>query len=481
MKKNYFLIFALLVMASCSEQSVLDDLKNQEKSPVTTRIYGGDGEDDVLGYSCDISSDYLYSKLPVVDNAKAKETFPNAVIQNLGQSGSYDYNAGTTACNYLKSIAENKEVKIKASFFATATTTISSSFKETDALSRNYAYASLERTIKKREYSYALSLEQLRECLSSNFLYDLNNQFNPQSIISKYGTHVYTNIKVGGKITVLYRANIVSTSSETEKKNTVTVGLSGSIGKIFGGSIDTSVSKEEIEKASEKISNAQFVIKAIGGNASIPLMGVVMDAQNNSYSVNIEEWERSVADGNTTTLIDFNPSSLIPIWELVADANKRKLLQTAVENYIINKALTDRIMLYEYFISWTGNHFCTIHIDVMASSGYTRLGEYGYVYSYNAENSTPLYAYKANANNDHTYSLVRNDQHYSRNGYHYMGIECYVPSSSKVSAQELTPIYYYKKVHRNGTVDHYYSKLKLGSYNGGRYGDLSFYVYKNSR
>lgn len=194
-----------------------------------------------------------------------------------------------------------------------------------------------------------------------------------------------------------------------------------------------------------------------------------------------QEWERSVADGNTTTLIDFNPSSLIPIWELVADANKRKLLQTAVENYIINKALTDRIMLYEYFISWTGNHFCTIHIDVMASSGYTRLGEYGYVYSYNAENSTPLYAYKANANNDHTYSLVRNDQHYSRNGYHYMGIECYVPSSSKVSAQELTPIYYYKKVHRNGTVDHYYSKLKLGSYNGGRYGDLSFYVYKNSR
>lgn len=229
MKNIYYLFCALFMFISCSKQEIAD-LPMDENKQITTRIYGGDGEDDVLGYSCNIADDYLYSKLPVIDNQKAGEKYPNAIIKNLGQTGGYYYNAGTTAHNYLKSIATNKDVKIKASFFATATSTISSSFKETDALNTSYSYASMERIIQKREYTYSLSKEQLRECLSSNFIYDMNSNFDPQTIISKYGTHVYTNVKVGGKITVLYRANVVSTSSEIEKKNVITAGLSGSVG-----------------------------------------------------------------------------------------------------------------------------------------------------------------------------------------------------------------------------------------------------------
>lgn len=469
----------LLTFISCSNEELYDTPTSNE-TQATTRSYGGDGEDDVLGYSCDIAHDYLYSKLPVIDNQKANEKSPNAVIKNLGQSGSYIYNSGTTAYNYLKSIAENKEIKVKANFFATASSTISSSYKETGSLSHNYSYASFERIIKKREYSYSIGIEQLREYLSSNFTYDLYNNFNPQSIINKYGTHIYSNIKVGGKITVLYRANITSTSSETEKKNTVTAGLSGSIGKIFGGSVETTVSKEEIQNALLKISNAQFVINAIGGNASIPMMGVVIDAQNNNYSVNIQEWERSVTEGNTTTLIDFNPGTLIPLWELVTDSHKRKSLQTAIENYIIEKALTDRVTLYEYVYRGNGNYFCTIHNEELDSYGYSRIGSYGYVYPYKHTGTVPLYTYKSPHNNDHTYSTKRDDQHYAQNGYYYLGIECYIPDKDSNITSEIKPIYYYSKF-INGHLNHYYSKSKTNYYQGAPYKGIAYNVYINNK
>lgn len=467
----------LLGLMSCSGEEFLDTSTGEE-GQATTRVYGGDGKDDVLGYSCDIADDYLYSKLPVIDNQKANEKFPIAVIKNLGQSGSYVYNSGTTAYNYLKSIAENKEVKVKANFFATASSTISSSYKETGSLNSSHSYASFERTIKKREYSYSIGVAQLRECLSSNFTYDLNNNFSPQSIIAKYGTHIYSNIKVGGKITVLYRADISSTSSETEKKNIVTAGLSGSIGKIFGGSIDTTISKEEIQKALQKISNAQFVINALGGNASIPMMGIVMDAQNNNYSVNIQEWERSVTDGSTTTMIDFNPGTLIPIWELVADANKSKSLQTAVENYIIDRALSDRVVLYEYVFRENGNFFCTVHNDELDSFGYQRIGSYGYVYRYQHEGTVPLYTYKSPHNNDHIYTLERNDKHYADAGYNYLDIECYVPSKALNPISDIIPVYYYSKP-INGRLNHYHSISKMSYYQGAPYQGILYYIYKN--
>lgn len=474
MKNIFYFTGILLGLISCSGEEFLNTSNNEEVH-ATTRVYGGDGEDDVLGYSCDIANDYLYSKLPVIDNQKANEKYPNAVIKNLGQSGSYIYNSGTTAYDYLKSIAENKEVKVKAKFLATASSTISSSYKETSNLNSTHSYASIERIIKKREYSYSIGITQLRECLSSNFTYDLNNNFNAQTIIAKYGTHIYSNIKVGGKITVLYRADITSTLSETEKKNTVIAGLSGSIGKIFGGSVETTVSKEEIQKALLKISNAQFVINAIGGNASIPMMGIVMDVKNNNYSVNIQEWERSVTDGSTTTMIDFNPSTLIPIWELVADENKRKSLQTAVENYIIDKALSDKVMLYEYLIRQNGNFLCSIHTDELDFAGYQKIGSYGYVHRYQHNGTTPLYAYKSPHNNDHTYTLVRNDQHYANEGYNYLGLECYVPNDT---SDEIKPVYYYSRI-INGHLNHYYSTYKTSYYQGAPYRGFAFYVYKN--
>lgn len=481
MKKQFFLLFSfLLILFSCTEQTTpLDDILPNKKDQPQTRVFGGDGEDDVLGYSCDVANDYLYSRMPIIDNQKVNQKFTMGIIKNLGQSGNYYYNAGTTAYNYLRSIAENKEVKVKASFFATATSTISSSFKETDALSINYAYASFERTIQKREYTYSVSPEQLRECLSDNFTYDLNNNFNPQTIISKYGTHVYTNIKVGGKITVLYKASIISTTSETEKKNIVSAGLSGSIGKIFGGSIETSFSKEEIQKAATKTTFAQFVINAQGGNSSIPMMGVVMNAQNSDYSVNIQEWERSVTDGSTTVLIDFNPSSLIPIWEFVPDMNKRKSLQTAIENYIENKSLTDRVMMYEY-VNSNGNYFCTVHTDELDSYGYQRIGTYGYVYRYQAKGTIPLYSYKSPYNNDHTFTLTRDDQHYKNEGYNYFHIECYVPNVSSNNATEIMPVYYYSRI-VTGRLNHYYSTTKMNYYRGAPYQGITFYVYKKNK
>ena len=318
----------------------------------------------------------------------------------------------------------------------------------------------------------------MRNCLSNNFIDDLNHNFNPQTIISKYGTHVYKNIKVGGKIVVLYRANLSSTSSATEKKNTVTAGLSGSIGKIFGGSIETSISKEEIEKVSKRISYAQFVINAIGGNSSIPMMGVTINAQNNDYSINIQEWERSVTDG-ATTLIDFNPGTLIPIWEFVSDTNKRNSLQTAIEKYIINKALTDKVMMYEYVCS-NGNFFCTISVEELESYGYSRVGSYGYVYPYQYSGTVALHVYKSLYNNDHTYTYQRNDSHYENHGYRYFHVECYVPSPNLNTTSEIMPVYFYSRI-IDGHLNHYYSINKMSHYQGAPYGGIAFYVYKYNK
>lgn len=478
MNKIIITLCFLSLLLSCSDNDIVNEISSNNKSKTLTRT-GGDGMYDVLGFGCDISKDFLYSKLAVIDNTSLEEHYKNAISPNLGQAGSYYYSAGSTASNFLTSISENKEVKIKASFYATATSTISSYYKDTESLSSKYSYASFDRAIQKREYTYSVNIDQLRNCLSENFLYDLDVNFNPQNIIAKYGTHVYTNVKIGGKLTLLYKAAISSTCSEIEKKSTVTAGLSGSIGKIFGGSVDVSTSKEEIEKASKNITNAQFVITAKGGDSSIPMVGLVMDAKDTNYSISIQEWERSVKESTTTVLIDFNPGSLMPIWEFVTDSNKRNVLKEAVENYILGKAISDREALREYYIPWSGNHFCTIHIDDMKSAGYTELGSYGYVYSNEKIGTMPLYIYKSAKNNDHTYSLTRDDAHYTEYGYSYSGIECYVPSVTQIAASEIAPIYYYSKLNtKKSTIDHYYSTIKANEYDGAKFGGTSFYVYK---
>lgn len=470
MKKSYYLLGFLLLFYSCSE---IEDLPNVESSVsnVTTRA-AGDGVYDVLGYGYDITDDYMgenSTRLKILDVEAFVKANPNRFDKQF--SGVIDQRcfAGADAQSFLSqiitdtnfsgSVGSLPEKKDKEGFFSG---TITTGFKTSSKYfySSKYSFARAEVFKKQRRYLLNTDIETLSKYLLSSFVEDLN-KYSADKIVEMYGTHVLTNITVGGKYTAYYKSAIIEENSSTEKTEIVSAGAKYNLSNI-GLDAHGSWSKTEVEERNKKNSNWECYIKALGGSTSGTTITLAPE-QGPSFSINLGAWTESVDDQHSR-LFDVNWNATYPIYDLISDPIKKQEMKEAVFRYIDSRKIE---MLNTSFVyqSFNGkeHYYCTFYGPSYGSGDLIYEAAVFSIYTEQVLETVPLYQYWNGG--DHFYSTDYYPGGVS--GYRFEGPLGYVYTKPH---PEAIPLYRYF----NG-VDHFYTTI-LGYYEGYKFESVECYV-----
>lgn len=325
-KLNYLLVVGLaLTIGSCSEKDIIEQKVNEPNSTITIlpRQAQDLGEHDLLGWGYDPTMGYLdsvaYDKMQVIDVDRLWEE----------QSGDFFRGNPNTALAYIiaGSNAAAWTSKLSSKFTDShavnaVTTSISQDFSANNTISSKYSYATyVYRRYLQREKLYH-SIEVLRDYLTPTFINNVNT-LSANQIINNYGTHVYTDISIGGKLQIDYRSLVNSSN----KERSVNSGVSAASDKITTAGASNSVG------FSYKDENKNIVCNfyTMGGNVTIS--GNITDTTHPSIKDEIKAWGNSITLDNSE-IVEIGDKSLIPIYEFVEDPAKKEALKSAVEDYL---------------------------------------------------------------------------------------------------------------------------------------------------
>lgn len=411
MEKNlFFAIIVTIALVGCTNDEFLTDARVSDLDNACTRT-AGDGIYDLLGYGYDITGEYLgenSTRLRIlnVDSfvKNNRDRFDNPFLGIIEQKCTAGEDAQTflkqliTDSNFSGSIADisgqkttnagnNKNV-ISGEFSGT----LSLGFKSNTqySYSHKYSFARAEILKKQRRYYLNTDIKTLSNYLSSAFIEDLN-RYPADKIVEMYGTHVLTDITVGGTYTACYKSAIVEENNHEEKKNTVSAGVKFNLSKI-GLDANGSWSKTEIREANKKNSNWNCDVRCIGGSTSGTTV-TLNPNQGPAYTINLGSWTQSVDDLHSS-LVEVNWNATYPIYELISDSRKREELKEAVLKYIESKKkkVLPIVPFYQYW--GNGEHYYTTEFASTLWYGQYRY-EYVAWYLLNEpqENTIPLYVF----------------------------------------------------------------------------------------
>lgn len=458
---NYFLFIVFLFsFLSCQKEDLTSEYISESNDNLISplkRSHSGDGKYDVLGWGCDVVQNMYAEKLPVINNDQIIANFGEGEydggfapsLQNLAE---YGMSAGSNALSFLQSNSKNLKIIIDGVklFGVSLNSTLSSFSKDSSAYDSKYSYASYEVYIQKKSYRYVPTIEVLRNYLTNSFKTEIDNNFNPRNIIERYGTHVYSDVKTGGKLRFTYRAEVIGdySMSESTKSIAASVGVSKVVENVVNKilDLDTQFTDEEKNYIIQNSKNAQYVISLTGGNSSIPIANIVMDASN-TPTMNTKEWIESVMSPNIS-LIGFEPGSLIPIWEFVPDLDKREQLRLEVikyfneNNFQLVEQKKDLVPVHRYYNTKTTAHYYTTWKRDISGFRYENIEFYALASSNVVKSAEPIYRYYNRKTGNHYYSA------YLRPITNYVneGAEFYAPLSQLPST---IPVYRYYNSKKN--------------------------------
>lgn len=340
----------LLLCYSCSENE--DVPTTSPTIPPTTPSSGevtisadNSGTFDVLGLGYDITEEYMgesSTRSKVIDVAKFKKENPGrfdnpfvgVIDQNVYAGGDYNsfLNDLLTNSGFTDSTGSMGREAVESGLFSGNLATGFNSEKEY-SYSSKHSFARAEVFKKQRKYYLNTDVETLQNYLSSEFLADLG-RLSADEIVKIYGTHVLTNVTVGGKYVAFYKSEIAETDSESERKVIVSAGVNYILSQI-GISSYGILHKDEIIKHNKKNSNWECHIKSIGGSTSEKLI-VEMPSQEPPFMIQFGEWAESI-DDDFSRLIAVNWNVTYPIYDLISDPAKKQEIKDAVLKYIASK------------------------------------------------------------------------------------------------------------------------------------------------
>ncbi len=386
--RNYIMIiFAItFILGSCSknEDELMSAESVQTNSTPKFKAIADDisGPYNVLGFGYDATDPYLeysYSKLQVID------------VNKLVEERIYEYFTGTPLANRTFIVAGSDGLDFASEIcnkfsgtvpVKTVTLGIKGDITLNNTMSSKYSYATCYSNIYMKHMKLYSNQNMLNNYLTPGFINALNTLSNSE-IIYRYGTHVYSDIFIGGRLEVSYKS-IVNTES---KKLVVNAGVSASIEKVFDLSADNHADM------SLKTSNTSYVCtyKTYGGNPGSSSINVINDE---TKPININTWSSTV-NANNSVLIEIGDNSLIPIYEFVTDATKKAALRTAVDNYVLSKGFTvlPVMPLYRYYNGT--NHFYTTILGE-GGSDWNYEGIQAFIFQNQEANTVALYRFCKN-------------------------------------------------------------------------------------
>lgn len=322
LKKNHFLLFLLfvLIFSSCRK-----DL--QTNNNVTTNRTAGDGNLDLLGFGYDINglyADARSAKGKVIDVERLLSSEADRVqIANIDNQAT-SITAGSSLSEFSRELSSKTKITAGFSFFKTEIT-INVNKIYTDTTSTSFSTGDF--LITRRRVTLNASSSQLRQYLTTSFVNDCNH-LTAAELVNTYGAVVLRDIFLGGKLHFAYGSRINSTN----QKQSVGTGVNASVKAAFAISLSASGEYSQTISTVEhqKYTNEYLSYETVGGDASKSLIGVINLSSGLTPSIDVTPWTTSVTRQNAQ-LINFGDDGLIPIYELIPNAEKRN----EVKNYVL--------------------------------------------------------------------------------------------------------------------------------------------------
>ena len=460
----FLLCISLLLFCRCSDDLKESSILNEHVEEGDLSRAGGDQIYDFLGYGYDVTGEFFTeksTKFAVIDLVALQKDHPNRLVVNTSKNVEGKVIGGEYAESYTKELAIQTKTSVGFGLFGGS---IKSVFNQTIDYSSKYSMASYNWKIQHKRVALNADADLLQNYLTREFREDLESK-NASYIISRYGTHVLTNIVLGGRLEIIYRS---STLNEN-RKSTVSAGVTASFAKIFNVKASVDYDMNLALQNSEQ----KMTYRVIGGLPET-CPPATLDLTPGVYpTIDISTWVNSCTS-ERMDFIDAEPGSLIPIYKFVKDPVKRAEVESAYNKYISENGLLMPHIgtpLYRYWHDVRGDHFYCREGSGQSAQGYNFERIECYIYTYQAKGTVPLYRYYNGV--DHYYTtdwLGSGSAIVDNHEYGYERIECYVYPNQ---VEGTVPIYRYY----NGR-DHFYTREWSGEncqwYNHER---IAFYAY----
>ncbi|MXV16509.1 MAC/perforin domain-containing protein [Hufsiella ginkgonis] len=473
MKKQLFAIALMMVVASCKKTAEVphvpvNKISSKVKMPAGVRS-AGDGVWDVLGYGYDLTGEYAHSNsatYQIIDVAQMDLDHPTLVENSGAETGTDQLVYGYNAANYLHELS----VKINATGGTDLLLkgTIDAHFTDTQKFSSKYIYGSYGKVaIKRRVYMPAPLLSLIKSYRTADFLNIVQNE-SAATIVAIYGTHLLTNVALGGKLELIYKAE----TSSSDRTSAANAGVQMKFLGIFN--LNTTGTSYTSSQGSSNFNETAFV-RTVGGNAGAAIIGTVTfnGSGTPSATYNTAAWSAGVTDANAE-MIDIAPGSLIPIYDLIDDPTKK----ADVQNYITQYLATNNVTLtpdpvYEFYSPSLNNHALDLDINLPAAHpGWNYNAQPFKAFTSQVAGSVPVYQFLHTWDGSHVYTR---NPYPGWSNYINDGVAFYAYATQVAGS---VPAY---EFYHAGGHNHFYSTNINASapYAGWAYNGLPFYVMPN--
>jgi hypothetical protein len=425
------------IVASCKKDIVRAPGTDNIPSKLNTRS-AGDNIYDLLGFGYDATGEYGSSNsatYQVIDINKLVQNEPGRYVPDVNVTQYAEYAAGGNASDYLHSLTSNTTATLAPlglSSFWGATLTVN--FHETSKVSSKYSYASASVIIKQKRIKFNAPIDLIKSTyLTSVFKSDVSTM-SAQQLVTKYGTHVLTDIVLGAKLNIFYR----SQSSSSNKGQSVKAGLD------VHGLFHTFGIKSDVTYADSSVNSnydQTMYYSTVGGDGTKGVFGQ-LSLDNTSPKVDITAWQSSCTRDNAAFIQISNVAgSTIPLQDLIDDAAKKQAVANYIAQYVAGKqTIISTDPIYQFYSGPGSDHFTSG--DPNATNGFANWRSDGVdfkAYLGQAPGTVPVYLFYNGPDGDHFSTTDRG----ATNGYanwQYYGIEFY---AYKTQVAGTIPVYLY--------------------------------------
>lgn len=374
MKKSRFLFMLLCIVSSCNNEEEFD-FDNIDRDTISEQTRAvGDGKYDALGYgyNCFYSdfSDPLYVQAKVINLERLKEgrgrnqITGNEIFFNKSEINESLLHGRTESRvaygTSISKLTEKLHVNVKTSLGTKVLKLFSLDLEAT--VDQNSTHNSLNsfykvdalKTTRRLTLPYT-SPSRLKYFLSDELLSDLK-YLTIKEIVDKYGTHVMTDILLGGKFSAFYTGNKESIDQNNEQEFKAESGFLLSSIKA-GVKYDRTLFKS--------FTNVNIYINTFGGTVnSNAIINQSPDGTLNNVSLDYTGWMNSVSTSSEALIGIGNPST------------EMYLLSEFIDNIIIKKELEGAIGNEKpnYILSSNNNNLNPKDIGLLALTNGNKFG-----------------------------------------------------------------------------------------------------------
>lgn len=298
-------------------------VKNLAKGNSTTDVEGY-GELNFLGFGYDVTGKYSHRssvKEAVINTPAFGQDNPSLLDVRFPRESSFKIGYGVDSEDFTKLLTgETADIN----YFKG---NIIHPFPDTDPKGSEYIYGLYDTyvTHKRLRIFRNPGEDRLIRYLTTNFQTD-SKSLEPAELVKKYGTHVLLSLYTGAKLSLDYQAGYVGEKDrQNAVENSFKVGLNDCFA-LFSGTLappDSAVLKDVVSPI--------IAFEAIGGD---PSKIIVDNTLGYNPKVKISEWSKSVNEDNHRFIYIDGLDNLLPISELIEDAEKKQKVEVYVTDYI---------------------------------------------------------------------------------------------------------------------------------------------------